>query len=88
MYEIIKCIYDNNTHAEINSQSDCFCYECGYKGKLENENEGDYNWICPNCGNKDQNKLCVVIRTCGYLSSKGVYTVGRMKDILSRTVHI
>lgn len=88
MYEIIKCIYDNNTHAEINSQSDCYCYKCGYKGQLENENTGDYNWICPNCGNKDQEELNVVIRTCGYLSSKGIYTTGRMKDILSRKVHI
>lgn len=88
MMELLKCIYDNNTHAEINSQSDGYCYVCGYKGKMNNENEGDFNWSCPNCENNDQSKLSVVLRCCGYLSSKGVFTTGRMKDILDRIVHI
>ena len=88
MYELIKCIYENNTHAEINSQSDCTCYKCSYKGKFDNEGEGDFNWICPNCGNKDEHLMSIVIRTCGYLSSKGKYVKGRMKDILSRVTHI
>ena len=88
MYELIKCIYENNTHAEINSQSDCTCYKCNYKGKFDNEGEGDFNWICPNCGNKDEHLMSIVIRTCGYLSSKGKYVKGRMKDISSRVTHI
>lgn len=88
MMELLKCIYENNTHAEINSQSDGYCYECGYKGKMDNENKGEFNWICPNCGNKNQDRLSVVLRCCGYLSSKGVFTTGRMKDILDRVTHL
>lgn len=88
MYEILKCIYNNNTHAEINSQSDCTCYKCGYKGKFNNENEGEFKWICPSCGNDDQDAILTVIRCCGYLSSKGIYTTGRMSDILSRVTHL
>jgi ribonucleoside-triphosphate reductase len=87
MYEVIKCIYDNNTHAEINSQSDCVCYKCGYKGKFENDKD-TLEWICPNCKNQDQSLMSIVLRVCGYLSDKGNFVLGRMKDIVSRIIHI
>lgn len=87
LYEVIKCIYDNNTHAEINSQSDCICYKCGYKGKFKND-EKTLDWICPNCQNKDQLLMSIVLRVCGYLSDKGNFVLGRMKDIVSRIIHI
>lgn len=87
LYEVLKCMYDNNTHAEINSQSDCTCYKCGYKGKM-NYDTINNKWICPNCNNNDQNELSIILRTCGYLSNKGIYVDGRMADILSRKIHI
>ena len=81
-------MYENNTHAEINSQSDCTCYKCGYKGKFVNENKGEFKWICPCCGNDNQEEMSIVLRVCGYLSNKGKYVKGRMKDILARVIHI
>ena len=85
LYEVIKCIYENNTHAEINSQSDCTCHKCNYKGKF---NIVDEKWICPNCNNDDPDEMTVVVRVCGYLSDKGVFTHGRMADIAARHIHI
>ena len=87
LYEVLKCMYNNNTHAEINSQSDCECFKCGYKGKLKYDAKLK-KWVCPNCGNNEQNDLSVVLRTCGYLSNKGIFIDGRMADILSRVIHI
>lgn len=87
LYEVIKCIYENNIHAEINTQSDCYCHKCGYKGKFEIDKD-NFKWICPGCGNDDPKQMTIVIRVCGYLSDKGIFTHGRMMDIASRKVHI
>ena len=69
--DVIKFIYDNIIYAELNTKSD-FCLECGFSGEIkivEDEKSGKLVWECPNCGNRDQNKMSVVRRTCGYLGS-------------------
>lgn len=87
MYEVLKTMYKNNIHAEINSQSDCTCFKCGYKGKFKIDKK-TLEWVCPNCGNKDQEEMSIVLRVCGYLSDKGKFVYGRMMDIISRVTHI
>lgn len=87
LYEIVKCIYENNTHAEINTESD-YCYKCGYSGPFKNSDSEDLHWYCPNCGNEDPNEMSVVRRVCGYLSDKGIFILGRMKDIVNRIKHL
>jgi ribonucleoside-triphosphate reductase len=63
---IIQYIYENIMYAEINSKSD-YCMECGYDGeiKIKEEDSGKLVWECPNCGNRDQNKMSVARRSCG-----------------------
>lgn len=87
LHKVIECIYENNAHAEINSQNSCRCFKCGYEGKMDYDNEKD-KWFCPNCKNDDKEYLSIVLRICGYLSEKGVFAFGRMKDILSRVYHL
>ncbi len=82
--EIVKFIYDNIQYAEFNTKSD-YCHECGFDGEIViNE---DLVWECPNCGNRDHNKMNVTRRTCGYLG-ENFWNVGKTKEINSRVLHI
>lgn len=83
--QVVDYIYNNDTYAEINFESDV-CGKCGYQGVME-YNLNEDKWVCPNCGNDDQNKLSVVRRTCGYLSENR-WTKGRVLDILNRVKHL
>lgn len=82
--EIIKFMYDNISYAEINTKSD-YCHCCGFDMEilLNDKNE----WYCPQCGNKDKNKMDVTRRTCGYLGAN-YWNEGRTKDIKSRVLHV
>ena len=81
---IVKFIYNNIQYAEFNTKSD-YCHECGFDGEITiNE---DYEWECPNCGNKEQAKLTVVRRTCGYLG-ENFWNVGKTKEIKARVLHL
>ena len=81
---IVKFIYNNIQYAEFNTKSD-YCHECGFDGEITiNEN---YEWECPNCGNKEQSKLTVVRRTCGYLG-ENFWNVGKTKEIKARVLHL
>ena len=82
--DVIKFIYDNIMYAELNTKSD-YCQECGYSGEiLINE---DLEWYCPECGNKDHNKLNVARRTCGYIGTN-FWNKGRTEEIKERVLHI
>ena len=82
--EVVKFIYDNIQYAEFNTKSD-YCQECGFSGEiLINE---DLEWECPNCHNKDKNKLNVARRTCGYLG-ENFWNVGKTKEIKQRVTHL
>ena len=82
--EVIKFIYDNIMYAELNTKSD-FCQECGYTGEiLLDEN---LEWYCPNCGNRDHDKLNVARRTCGYIGTN-FWNKGRTQEIKERVIHI
>ena len=82
--EVIKFIYDNIMYAELNTKSD-YCQECGYTGEiLIDEN---LEWYCPNCGNRDHNKLNVARRTCGYIGTN-FWNKGRTQEIKERVLHI
>lgn len=83
--QVVDFIYENTTYAEINFESDV-CGICKYAGTMEYDIETD-KWICPQCGNDDQNKLSVVRRTCGYLG-ENVWSKGRILDILNRVKHL
>jgi ribonucleoside-triphosphate reductase len=81
---VIKFIYDNIQYAEFNTKSD-YCMECGFDGEIiVNE---DYEWECPNCHNKDQSKMNVVRRTCGYLG-ENFWNEGKTKEIKDRVIHL
>ena len=82
--ELVKFIYDNIQYAEFNTKSD-YCNVCGYSGEIKiNE---DNEWECPQCGNKDHNKMSVVRRTCGYLG-ENFWNVGKTKEIKARVTHL
>lgn len=82
--EVIRFIYDNIMYAELNTKSD-YCQECGYTGEiLIDEN---LEWYCPNCNNKDHNKLNVARRTCGYIGTN-FWNKGRTQEIKERVIHI
>lgn len=82
--EVMKFIYNNIMYAELNSKSD-YCQECGFDGEiLIDEN---MQWYCPNCGNRDHNKLNVRRRTCGYIGSN-FWNYGRTEEIKERYVHL
>ena len=87
--EVIKFIYDNIMYAEINTKSD-YCQVCGYDGEIQivtDEDTGKLAWECPNCGNRDENKLNVARRTCGYIGSN-FWNQGRTQEIKERVVHL
>ena len=82
--EVIKFIYDNIMYAELNTKSD-YCQACGYTGEILIDD--DLEWYCPNCGNKDHNKLNVARRTCGYIGTN-FWNKGRTQEIKERVIHI
>lgn len=85
--EVIKFIYDNIMYAELNTKSD-YCQVCGYDGEINIIDENNQLiWECPNCGNRDQSKMNVTRRTCGYLGSN-FWNQGRTQEIKERYVHL
>lgn len=85
---IMKFIYDNIMYAELNTKSD-YCQVCGYDGEIQiKENEdGKLVWECPSCGNRDQSKLNVARRTCGYIGTQ-FWNQGRTQEIKERVMHV
>ena len=81
---IIKFIYDNIMYAELNTKSD-YCHECGYTGEILIDD--NLEWYCPNCGNRDHDKLNVARRTCGYIGTN-FWNKGRTQEIKERVIHI
>ena len=85
---VVRYIYDNIMYAELNTKSD-YCMCCGYNGEIaiiEDEN-GKLVWECPNCGNKDQTKMSVARRTCGYIGTQ-FWNQGRTQEIRDRVMHL
>ena len=85
---VMKFIYNNIMYAELNTKSD-YCECCGYDGEMviKEEESGKLIWECPNCGNKDQNKLFVARRTCGYIGTQ-FWNQGRTQEIRDRVLHL
>ena len=85
---VMQFIYNNIMYAELNTKSD-FCEKCGYDGEIKIvEDEADkLVWECPNCGNRDQNKLFVARRTCGYIGTQ-FWNQGRTQEIRDRVLHL
>ena len=84
---VMKFIYDNIMYAELNTKSD-YCQECGFDGEIQIvEDGGKLVWECPNCGNRDQSKLNVARRTCGYIGSQ-FWNQGRTQEIKERVLHL
>lgn len=81
---VLQFIYENIMYAELNTKSD-YCQCCGYTGEMQIDN--NMNWYCPNCGNRDQNKMNVARRTCGYIGSH-FWNYGRTQEIKERYVHL
>ena len=85
--ELIKFIYNNIQYGEINTKSD-FCCECKFDGEIEIvEEDGKLLWECPNCGNRDQTKMSVARRTCGYIGTQ-FWNQGRTQEIKDRVQHL
>ena len=86
--QVIKFIYNNIMYAELNTKSD-YCQECGYDGeiKIVTDDSGKLVWECPKCGNRDQNKMNVARRTCGYIGSQ-FWNQGRTQEIKERVLHL
>ena len=82
--DVVRYIYDNIQYAEFNTKSD-YCQCCGYDGEIMIND--DFQWECPVCHNKDQNKMNVTRRTCGYLG-ENYWNVGKTKEIKSRVLHL
>jgi len=82
--ELIKFIYDNIMYAELNTKLD-YCQECGFSGEILIDDNLD--WYCPNCGNKDHDKLNVARRTCGYIGAN-FWNKGRTQEIKERVMHV
>ncbi len=82
--ELVKYIYDNIQYAEFNTKSD-YCHVCGFDGEIEINDA--FEWECPNCHNKDHNKMNVTRRTCGYLG-ENFWNVGKTKEIKARVLHL
>ncbi len=86
--EVMQFIYDHIMYAELNTKSD-YCQECGYDGeiKIVEDEEGKLVWECPKCGNRDQSKMNVARRTCGYIGSQ-FWNQGRTQEIQERVLHL
>ena len=84
---VMQYIYDNIMYAELNTKSD-YCQECGYDGEIQIvEDDGKLVWECPKCGNRDQEKLNVARRTCGYIGTQ-FWNQGRTQEIKDRVLHL
>ena len=85
---VMKFIYDNIMYAELNTKSD-FCQVCGYDGEIliEKDEDGKLVWECPNCKNRDQSKMNVARRTCGYIGTQ-YWNQGRTQEIQDRVLHL
>ncbi|MCC8086293.1 MAG: anaerobic ribonucleoside-triphosphate reductase, partial [Clostridium sp.] len=86
--QLIRYIYDNIMYAELNTKSD-YCQECGFDGeiKIVTDESGKLVWECPKCGNRDENKLNVARRTCGYIGTQ-FWNQGRTQEIKERVLHL
>ena len=86
--DVIKFIYDNIMYAELNTKSD-YCQECGYTGQIQiiTDDDGKLIWECPNCGNRNQDKMNVARRTCGYIGTQ-FWNQGRTQEIKERVLHL
>ena len=84
---VIKYIYDNIMYAELNTRSD-YCQVCGFEGEIKTvEDNGKLVWECPNCGNRNKNKMNVTRRTCGYIGTN-FWNQGRTQEISERVLHL
>lgn len=84
---VMQYIYENIMYAELNTKSD-YCMECGYDGEIQIvEEDGKLIWECPNCGNRDQEKMNVARRTCGYIGTQ-FWNQGRTQEIKERVLHL
>ena len=85
---VMQYIYDNIMYAELNTKSD-YCQECGYNGEIRivNDEHGKLVWECPNCGNRDQTRMSVARRTCGYIGTQ-YWNQGRTQEIKERVLHL
>lgn len=85
---VMKFIYNNIMYAELNCKSD-YCQECGYDGEIiiKEENAHSHYFECPNCGNRDEDKMNIARRVCGYISTNG-FNEGRLQDIANRICHL
>ena len=86
---VMQYIYENIMYAELNTKSD-YCQVCGYDGEIkivEEEGSGKLIWECPNCGNRDQDKMSVARRTCGYIGTQ-FWNQGRTQEIKERVLHL
>ena len=85
---VMKFIYDNIMYAELNTKSD-YCQKCGYDGEIQivSDEDGKLIWQCPKCGNRDQAKMNVARRTCGYIGSQ-FWNQGRTQEIKERVLHL
>ncbi len=85
---VMKFIYDNIMYAELNTKSD-FCEVCGYDGEISivEDSAGKLVWECPNCGNRDQERMSVARRTCGYIGTQ-FWNQGRTQEIKDRVLHL
>ena len=85
---VLQYIYENIMYAELNTKSD-FCEVCGYDGEIKiiEDETGKLVWECPNCGNRDQDKLFVARRTCGYIGTQ-FWNQGRTQEIKDRVLHL
>ena len=86
--QVMKFIYDNIIYAELNTKSD-YCQVCGYDGEIQivEDEEGKLVWECPNCHNRDQDKMNVARRTCGYIGTQ-FWNQGRTQEIKERVLHL
>ena len=85
--EVMQFIYENIMYAELNTKSD-YCQVCGYDGEIEiREDDHKLIWVCPQCGNRDQNKMNVARRTCGYIGTQ-FWNQGRTQEIKDRVLHL
>ncbi len=85
---VMRFIYDNILYAELNTKSD-YCQVCGFDGEIEirEDIDGKLVWVCPNCGNRDQTKMNVARRTCGYIGTQ-FWNQGRTQEIRERVLHL
>ena len=85
---VIRFIYENIMYAELNTKSD-YCQVCGFDGEIQivNDSDGKLVWECPRCHNRDQDKMNVARRTCGYIGSQ-FWNQGRTQEIKERVLHL